>query len=36
LLLACLVAGALWLAHRLSSTAAIQDCVSTGRRDCGS
>jgi hypothetical protein len=36
LLLACLMAAGLWLAHRLSGAAAIQDCVSTGRRDCGS
>ncbi len=30
-----LIAGGIWLTHRLSDTASIQDCVSTGRHDCG-
>ncbi len=35
LLLAVLIAGSLWLARTLSRTSATQDCVATGRRDCG-
>ena len=35
LLLAVLIAGSLWLARTLSNTSATQDCVATGRRDCG-
>jgi hypothetical protein len=31
LLLAC----GFWLVHRLGNVGAIQDCVATGRRDCG-
>jgi len=36
LVLAALVAGSLWLAQRLGGASAIQDCVATGRHDCGS
>lgn len=35
LLLAVLVAGSLWLARTLGHAGATQDCVATGRRDCG-
>jgi hypothetical protein len=30
-----LIGGGLWLVHRLGDTAAIQDCVATGRANCG-
>ncbi len=33
-MLVILVAGSLWLVHRLQSTAAVQDCVAVGRHDC--
>jgi hypothetical protein len=31
LLLAC----GFWLVHRLGSVGALQDCIASGRRDCG-
>jgi hypothetical protein len=30
-----LLGSGFWLIHRLGDASAIQDCVSTGRRDCG-
>lgn len=32
---ALLMAIGLWLTHRLGHVGATQDCVSTGRNDCG-
>ena len=34
--IAALLAGSMWLVHRLGSASALQDCVATGRHDCGS
>ncbi len=34
LLVVVLVLGGLWLAHRLHSASAIQDCVMAGRTNC--
>jgi hypothetical protein len=31
-----LLAVGFWLVHRLGETAAVQDCVATGHRDCDS
>jgi hypothetical protein len=30
-----LLAAGLWLVHRLGATAALQDCISSGRSNCG-
>jgi hypothetical protein len=35
LVLILLLGCGFWLMHRLGSAGAIQDCVATGRRDCG-
>jgi hypothetical protein len=35
LVLVLLLACGFWLMHRLSAAGSIQDCVATGRRDCG-
>jgi hypothetical protein len=34
LVIALLLGAGFWLTHRLRSTAAIQDCVASGQRDC--
>jgi len=35
LALALLLACGFWLVHRLGAVGAIQDCVASGRHDCG-
>jgi hypothetical protein len=30
-----LIGAGLWLVHRLGEAAAVQDCVATGRMNCG-
>jgi len=35
LVILALLAGSLFLVHRLSDVGAVQDCVATGHRDCG-
>ena len=34
--IAALLAGSFWLVRKLGSASALQDCVATGRHDCGS
>ena len=36
IVIAALLAGGLWLVRKLGSASALQDCVATGRHDCGS
>ncbi len=36
LVIVALLAGGMWLVRKLGSASALQDCVASGRHDCGS